>query len=736
MTISLKRVGDVVKVRCQIPLTILLFCSVVSTFLLWSGGLLAANNPQQESIPVWVYDADSFEFWRDAKGEYRGLYPQIINALNDKYGYKLQLQPVQGADISKRFNHDSHGLYVGVIRTETRARTKVLSSRLFDNEVVAASLNSSASRPEDLNQTRVIFRQNDATWERIHQRYPDLTFRQLRMVTTSEEAFRILSEDQADYYVNDATEMDTTARYYQISHPFKALRLATVIGFSPDLRGMRDNVNQLINEWQRNGKMQNALSENRRQYLLSRITLSDEEKQWLAHHILHIWLPKNENFAPLIWQDKNGYHGSALDLINDLRELLQARIEVHYIDDYVEYLRRERWPVRLIDISTTDDDPHAQGNIGPKIAWHNLYYTRIGQPFLWDEEQIRHQRVGVLAGSFAYHYLRQRFDSEVTVVTVASIDRLIDAIEDHQVDYILGDLSSLETSLRGNELFRGVLKVAGITRPTFNIGPWVEATHPLHNLLSQFHRLSSYRTQLERQAEPVVTPGLTKNTLKIISVILLITALFSLCLLGMMWRHIRQNRHINRNIVEALEKVNRAHDNETGSHIQRVAKYCDLMARELRLPRKITRDIRHFASLHDVGKIAVPERILRKEGPLTPEEYNEMKLHTVKGWRIIQGLGLGTVAENIIHFHHEKWDGSGYPEGLRGERIPLEARILAIADVYDALRQKRVYKPGFSHEHAYDLIVNGSGQHFDPRLVALFRQHHENFRIIYDSLAD
>jgi len=112
-------------------------------------------------------------------------------------------------------------------------------------------------------------------------------------------------------------------------------------------------------------------------------------------------------------------------------------------------------------------------------------------------------------------------------VTVASIDRLIDAIEDHQVDYILGDLSSLETSLRGNELFRGVLKVAGITRPTFNIGPWVEATHPLHNLLSQFHRLSSYRTQLERQTEPVVTPGLTKNTLKIISVILLITALFS-----------------------------------------------------------------------------------------------------------------------------------------------------------------------------------------------------------------
>ncbi len=136
------------------------------------------------------------------------------------------------------------------------------------------------------------------------------------------------------------------------------------------------------------------------------------------------------------------------------------------------------------------------------------------------------------------------------------------------------------------------------------------------------------------------------------------------------------------------------------------------------------------------GKIAVPERILRKEGPLTPDEFDEMKLHTIKGWRIIQGLSLGSVAENMIHFHHEKWDGSGYPEGLRGEQIPLEARILALADVYDALRQKRIYKPSFSHEKAVQMIEDGNGRHFDPRLVALFRQQQNVFAQIYDRLAD
>jgi HD-GYP domain-containing protein (c-di-GMP phosphodiesterase class II) len=150
----------------------------------------------------------------------------------------------------------------------------------------------------------------------------------------------------------------------------------------------------------------------------------------------------------------------------------------------------------------------------------------------------------------------------------------------------------------------------------------------------------------------------------------------------------------------------------------------------------MTREIEHFASLHDVGKIAVPERILRKQGPLTQDEFAEMKLHTVKGWRIIQGLELGAVAENIIHFHHEKWDGSGYPQGLRGEQIPLEARILALADVYDALRQKRVYKPGFTHEQACKIILEGDGRHFDPQLIALFRLHHLKFKTIFDSLAD
>lgn len=704
--------------------------------LLWTRAAFAQPASESDPIPVWIYDADSFEFWRTPQGDFQGFYPELIRAINEKYHTHLQFRPVTGPEIGQRFNNDSYGVYAGVLRTEARARTKILSSQLFNNEVVAASPTMSVNTAEELAHARVLFRQNDATLESVQKRYPDLKFRSLRLVASSEEAFRLLGEHQADFYINDASEMENTQRYYLISRPFPELRIPVVLGFSPELKDLREKVNAFIGEWYRSGEMQKALEESKRRYLLSSITISPEERAWLANNRLQIWLPKNENFAPIIWKDGQGYQGTAINMIHDMRELLGMEVDVHFVDNYAEALEQQRWPVRLVDVANTTDTGHAAGRIGPDVAWHNVYYNRIKQPFLWDEESIRSQRVGVLAGSFAARYLQDRFGSDVVIVTRHSVNGLIDAIENNKVDYILGDLSSLESRLRGNELFRGVLKVAGVTRSEFIIGPWVQPDHPLYHLLTQVHRLSSFRTQLERHEVREFFPALTKNTLKIISVVLLVTALFSLGMLVMMRRHIKESRLVNRNIVQALEKVNRAHDDETGSHIQRVAKYCGMMARELNLSRKMITEIEHFASLHDVGKIAVPDRILRKQGPLTEQEFSEMKLHTTKGYMIIQGLGLGQVAENIIHFHHEKWDGSGYPEGLRGENIPLEARILALADVYDALRQKRVYKPGFSHEQACEVIFEGAGKHFDPQLIALFRQHHLKFRTIFDSLAD
>ena len=133
------------------------------------------------------------------------------------------------------------------------------------------------------------------------------------------------------------------------------------------------------------------------------------------------------------------------------------------------------------------------------------------------------------------------------------------------------------------------------------------------------------------------------------------------------------------------------------------------------------------APMHDLGKIAVDDAILRKPGKFTPEEYEKMKEHPAKGAVIVQKVLSGIndetfrrIAVNVAHYHHEKWNGSGYPEGIKGEAIPLEARIMALADVFDALVSKRCYKEAKSFDEAFEIIKNDLGQHFDPEMGKIF----------------
>ena len=146
--------------------------------------------------------------------------------------------------------------------------------------------------------------------------------------------------------------------------------------------------------------------------------------------------------------------------------------------------------------------------------------------------------------------------------------------------------------------------------------------------------------------------------------------------------------------------------------------------------------------MHDLGKIAVDDAVLRKPGRFTPEEFEKMKAHAAEGARIVHEILKDTddndfhiLAENVAHYHHERWDGSGYPEGLKGEEIPLEARIMAIADVYDALVSKRVYKESMSFEQADSIIMEGMGKHFDKQLEPYYIAARPEFESYYRSLA-
>jgi putative two-component system response regulator len=179
-------------------------------------------------------------------------------------------------------------------------------------------------------------------------------------------------------------------------------------------------------------------------------------------------------------------------------------------------------------------------------------------------------------------------------------------------------------------------------------------------------------------------------------------------------------------------------DNSTAKHIQRMSHYCELLARKIGLPAERCDLIRTASPMHDIGKIGTPDHVLLKPGKFTPEEFNVIAQHAEIGYRILAGSDaeLLKVAAIIAWTHHERWDGSGYPRGLKGEGIPIEGRIAAIADAFDALTTERVYKPAFELDHAVDLMLKHRGEHYDPDLLDVFLASMEDVKKIHERYAD
>ncbi len=190
---------------------------------------------------------------------------------------------------------------------------------------------------------------------------------------------------------------------------------------------------------------------------------------------------------------------------------------------------------------------------------------------------------------------------------------------------------------------------------------------------------------------------------------------------------------MHNNLIMSMATMVESRDNSTGGHIRRTSEGVRILIDEIRkgntfdLADNFCLNLIKAAPMHDLGKIAVDDAILRKPGRFTDEEFAIMKVHAAEGARIVHEILKDTddaefraLAENVAHYHHERWDGSGYPEGLKGEQIPLEARIMAIADVYDALVSKRVYKERMSFKEADAIIMEGMGKHFDERLKPFY----------------
>jgi putative two-component system response regulator len=191
-----------------------------------------------------------------------------------------------------------------------------------------------------------------------------------------------------------------------------------------------------------------------------------------------------------------------------------------------------------------------------------------------------------------------------------------------------------------------------------------------------------------------------------------------------------------------LARASRYKDEETGAHIERLSHYAKAMALNIGWDSNRAQGLFAVAPMHDVGKIGVPDAVLGKNGPLTEEEWEAIKQHPLLGASLLSGSAspLLEMAKEVALTHHERWDGSGYPCGLKGKQIPITGRIVMLCDLYDALRSQRPYKPAFSHVKTIDIMLNGNERtkptHFDPSLLEAFREMHHQFDGIYSTVQE
>ena len=195
---------------------------------------------------------------------------------------------------------------------------------------------------------------------------------------------------------------------------------------------------------------------------------------------------------------------------------------------------------------------------------------------------------------------------------------------------------------------------------------------------------------------------------------------------------LRKVEAANLDTVTRLSRAAEMRDDETGNHVLRIRSYSAALARELKLSPEEVDYLYLASSMHDIGKIGIPDQILLKPGKLTSDEFLIMRTHSEIGAKILADADspMLRIAQVVARSHHEKWDGSGYPDRLAGEKIPLFGRIVALADVWDALTTRRCYKPAFGLQESTEIIVKSVGTHFDPQIVDAFRKAHEEFQFI------
>lgn len=514
----------------------------------------------------------------------------------------------------------------------------------------------------------------------------------------------------------------------------------------------------------------------------SKVELTDQEGLWLHEH--PVWRAACLPFPPFSWQDSDGsWHGIHQDFSRMITSRLDVKIEPIAIPfESSEHLKNGLCDVSLL-ASHAPDAALSQEFSNEIVRIPVVVVTRSQSTDIESFEDLRGKTIAVVLGRPSHEKMADGA-LEVVLKPEKTTEEALSSVMQGNTDAFVCDLASASHVLAKDKYKDLKIATYAPYSVPFRVAvrqDWAPLVPILNKTIASFapEERSAIRTKwMTPKVENLTARDIMRVALPVVVVLCILllvasnwrlknaVALRTEELREAMERVANQNAFLDSEVARrtreietmkdatiiALAGLAETRDTDTGAHLRRTQLYVRTLAEAARgmpaysgeLTDEVINILSKTSPLHDIGKVGIPDSILLKPGKLTKEEFEIMKGHVTLGGKAIAAAEaqMGTTnsfmryAREIVTSHHEKWDGSGYPKGLKGASIPLAGRIMAIADVYDALRTKRVYKDAISHEAAVQIIVEGRGTHFDPGLVDAFMEVHTRFNTICADLTD
>ena len=692
---------------------------------------------EDKKIDVFVENSDNFLFFYDLEKNQRGLYPKIIKEMNSTFNINLNIIPKEIFELSKLKEKGEGTIIFDMLEKKDVYNYYVFSNSIY-NFNTAVIGQSKVEKLLDLKDKKIIFLDGDKLYDAFIEKYRYLNITPI-FVRDRKQAFKKLNQNKSLLYIG---EIEKNSNFIDSNSTVKLnillpdinseLKFAIKKEYSP----LKDIFNKLIDLYSDEYKSK-LIGHYLLQYKKNSIHFDSEEKEYLNHlSKLQLVLLKDDNHFPYYSRDTKGnLKGLSIDYAKSIKNILNENIDIEYVvkEDKIYEDSHTRKDFILPLLIKTPEREKKFLFPEPYYSFNLSVYNRQSGGFIDDISDLENSTIAVVKGAYYNSYLKEHLNN-ANYVNTTSLEESLKLLRERKVDFLVGDMKTIENHLSNIKI--NDIKIAGVTDKTYDVSFAVSKDNPqlysiLNKIFSQFHIENKFLMKKWNANYSSFTSDYK------ISIFILVISLGVLSITLVSYRNIKNRKitlqKITLSLVTTLENANYYNDEDTGNHIRRVNEYSRLIAEKLRCHKNFIKDIGFYASLHDIGKIGVHDDILKKKGKLSEEEFKYMKEHVKIGYNLIKDANLPSMVENIALYHHEKWNGMGYLEGLKGKEIPLEARIVALSDVYDALRQKRSYKDEFTHEKSMKIISEESGKHFDPEIVNIFIKHNEKFNLIFES---